>query len=213
MINYSAIPVAKDPGSPWDALKLAAIITMSLLGIMGLGAFVTAFIGHRDTIMPLISGALILVFIGIVIGAFLRGLKGFGKQKQWMQEFAKDNGWQYNESKRTVNDLATFPPLYAALASSGNKVRCTVSGELDGKHFELAHITYLQSTGLIGVLSPYVVGRNRFAWMSVLRLEGHPELHEDSDLIYEKDDSYTYVICGLNALYRNDIQAMFESLA
>jgi hypothetical protein len=212
MINYSAIPEAKDPDSPWGALKVAVIVTFSLLGIMGLGAIVTAFTGQRDMIMTSISGVLLLGFIGIVIGAFVRGHKGFDEQKQWMRQFAKDNGWLYDESKRTVNDFAPFPPLYTTLAANWNNVRCTVSGELHGMRFELAHITYLQSNGLIGKLSSNI-GRSKFAWTSVLRVEGRPDLHESPNFVYEIDGPYTYVICGLNALYRDDIQVMFESVA
>ncbi|MEO6761138.1 MAG: hypothetical protein ABI220_02030 [Candidatus Saccharimonadales bacterium] len=212
MINYSAIPVAKSQGSPWDSLKLAASITAAILGIMVLGAAVTAYTGHRGTIMALISGVLLLGFFGIIIGVFIKGFRRFNKQKKWMRQFAKDNGWQYDESKRTVNDLVAFPPIYSTLASNWNNVRCTVSGEIHGMHFELVHITYVKSTGLIGVLSTNV-GKSRFAWTSVLYLEGNPNLMEKSDLIYERDNSYTYVVCGLNALYRHEIQSMFESVA
>ncbi len=214
MIDFSAIPNAKNSGGPWDSLKWAIIIFLGVAGIMALGALVTEFTGHRDTIMPLISGTMLLGFIGLVIAAFAKGIRGFKKQKKWMQEFAKDNNWQYDESKRTVNDLAAYPPLYANLASDWNNVRCTVSGELNSNRFELAHVTYLQSTGLIGILSGDVSrSQTRFAWTSVLRLEGHPKLQEGPNFVYESDDSCTYVICGLNALYRQDIQAMFQSVA
>lgn len=214
MIDFSAIPNAKTSGSPWDSLKWAIIIFLGIASAVALGALVTALTGHRDTIMPLISGAMFLGFIGIVIYAFAKGYQGFRKQKLWMQEFAKDNNWRYDDSKQTVNDLVAYPPQYTKLASSWSDVRCTVSGEVNNIGFELAHITYLQSTGLVGILLENSYGRNRkrFAWTSVLRLEGHPELQESPNFIYENDDSYTYVICGLNALYRDDIQTMFESV-
>lgn len=212
MINYSAIPVAKRQNSPWDSFKLAVIITMFLLAIIALGGVLTVFVGHSGTIMPLISSVLFFGFIGLVIRTFVKGFQVFGKQKLWMRQFASDNGWKFSENKRTINDLATFPPSYIALTSNWNDVRCTVSGEVNGKRFELAHITYVQSTGILGALVVNV-GRNRFAWISVLILEGHPNLQVKSDLVYEEANSYTYVVSGMNALYVDDIRSMFESVA
>lgn len=211
MINYSAIPIAKKPVGPWDNFKLAVIATVGLFSLMGLIAAVTAIAGYGDSIMTLFGPLLYIVGFGLAIRALLRGAQLFKDQKKWMQQFAIDNGWEYEDSKRTVSDLAVLSPSYKFFAPPSTRVRCTVYGEIQGMHFELAHITYFQSTGMIGALSSNV-GRRRIAWTSVLCLDGLPKLTEFPSMQYEKDDVHTFVVCGLNALYRHDIQAMFESV-
>lgn len=211
MINFDAIPIRKTTGGPWHSFKLAIIITFMILGIMGFGALITEYTGNRELIMASLSTAGMIIFIAVVIRSFIKGFFVFKNQKSVMRKFAEENNWHYAETNRTINDLTGCPPLCKKISSSWNKVRCSVSGELENVKFEFAHITYVQSTGLIGAVSSNV-NTTKFAWLSILIIKGHPNIHKYPNLIYEIDDNNTYIICGLNALYKDDVQTMFGSV-
>lgn len=212
MINYSSIPIASKTYSPWASLIIAAGITFLMFSAILLGVLVTLGTtqNQANTVLAVVNGTFIFGFVVAVLVALLKGYQTFTKQKQWMKSFAIDNGWDYDDTKRSIDDLCAFPASFG-IKPNMTKVRCTVSGNYDNKEFELAHVTYVQSTDSLGRLMN--TSRNRFAWMTVISLKGQPQLHNIDGLLYDEDGSHTYIVCPSNALYLKDIQSMFDSFA
>ena len=208
MINYSSIPIAPKTYSPWASLKIAAGITFLMFAAILLGVLALDTSPNKENTLLVVNGTFLVGFVVAVLVALLKAYENFSKQKQWMKSFANDNGWDYDDTKRSIDDLCAFPASFG-IKPNMTKVRCTVSGNYDNKEFELAHVTYVQSTGSLGRLLN--TSRNRFAWMTVICLKGQPQLHKIDGLLYDEDGSHTYIVCPSNALYLKDIQSMFDS--
>jgi hypothetical protein len=210
MINYSAI--ADRPNqklSPWRDLRLSILIILVSFAILGVGNFLYTHYQPDETTTIALTALLLLGLFVVTVILISKTLQPFGAQKKQMKQFATDNGWKYDGSRRRITALQGFPSNVGVTPELA-WTRSTVSGLADGIPFELAHITFLQRVETIyRVISS--AGKYRFGWFSFIRLEGQPPLHESPSLLYCREGNYTYVICRANALYSDDVKAMFTS--
>lgn len=205
-IDYSGIPHAKKTASVLDNFKTTLLIVLGIATVLSLGAYFTRHSNEmRDIVMPILSGLMIMAFIGAVLYSFWIALTKLRKQSKQMQKFAFQNSWTY-QGKQLVTDESLFPPGSKLIPS-----KSWIAFRIDGKTARGNFSLYLLE-GLVSqpVAVRLITDNRSFGYLSVIRTAYQLPSHESGDYYTANQNEYGYAVHTANALNQESLSKLFS---
>lgn len=212
-IDTSMFPSeAKRITSPLQNMLLAIFITLSLLTIMGIGAFFTRNMNgtNRENSMALIGGVALLSFTAIITRLLVKLSHKLRWQRVVMQKFAHANGWSYKDERSMISDK-DMPSGYDSVYPNTIR-RFVVEGTLpNGEQFSFYQLygSPRSSSGWYIFSGPY---RDTYVHIGVLRLNHILKLSDrqiSNDISLRSANGFGYIIYAGNILNRGVLQQVF----
>lgn len=204
MIDFSMIPPARKPTSPWRDVLIAVSIVLTMLVYM-LFVFFVLHIDDPNVGVAPVSIALSIGVTGSVIWAFVVAFRKSSKQTRLMAEFARVNNFVFEKPKKLAYADSSYNPPNSTLISERIVLKYRVAGEVNGRAFELYR--------LWGGTRANMARGIQLGFMTVLRTP-YPLMSASGEYItVESQGSYGYVSIRGNAFTRELLQEMFAPLA